>query len=101
MMKAEAIELYLRGDNFSEIAKKLDCSRTFITNLIKDDDKIKEKRNFSTIKVYKNYKNKKMRLALSNLFLDGIGVDRDCRKIDYVDVFLDKENEQIIIKKHK
>lgn len=100
-LKKEAIKLYLNGYNFSEIAKKFNFSRTFITELIKNDTKVKEKRNYTTLKVYKNQKNKKMRLGLSTTFLSEIGISSNCSIIDYVDVFLDKDNEQIIIKKHK
>jgi len=99
-LKKEAVRLFLSGNNFSEIAKKMNFSRTFITDLIKNDERVKAKRNFTTIKVYKNGKNKKMRLGLSTAFLSEIGIDKDCSKVDYVDVFLDKENGQIIIKKH-
>lgn len=99
-LKDKAIELYLKGYNFSQIADKLNYSRTFITDLIKDDDKIKEKRNRAILKVYKNLKNKKMQIGLSNDFLTKIGIDKDCSKIDYVDVVVEEDKQRIIIKKY-
>lgn len=99
-IKNEAVKLFLEGFNFTQVGNELGYSRQFITNLIKDDPRIQEKRSCTTIKVYKNRKNKKMRLGLSNSFLYEIGIDMDCLKVDYVDVFLDKEKKQIVIKKH-
>lgn len=96
-----AVKLFLEDFNYTEIGEQLGYSRQFITNLIKDDPRIQEKRNHSTIKVYKNCKNKKMRLGLSSSFLCEIGINKDCSQVDYVDVFLNKEKREIIIKKHE
>ena len=52
-LKKKFIEMYLEGKTYSEIAKLTGWSRTFVTNLIKDDKKIIEKNHMKKIKVYK------------------------------------------------
>ncbi len=42
-LKKKCIELYLEGKTYTEIAKLTGWSRTFITDLIKNDEKIIEK----------------------------------------------------------
>lgn len=100
-MKETAVDLYLKGKNYSEIAKLLNCSRNYVSTLIRDDEQVKRKQDETILKVDKNYKTKKMRLTLSINYFNAIGISENPLNEDFVNVYLDRENEQIIIKKHK
>ena len=101
IIKETAIKLFLEGKNYTEISKLTNCSRNYISNLIRNDERVKDRKNKTVLKVYKNQKTKKMRLTLSIDFLRKIGISKDTTVTDYVDVILDENNEQIIIKNHK
>lgn len=99
-MKKQAIQLYIEGKNYIEIAKILSCSRNYVSNLIKDDEKVKEKQNNKVLKVYKNPNKGKKNLTIGIDLLSKIGIDKDKKSTDYVQVNLDEKNKTLIIKKY-
>lgn len=100
-MKEHAIQLYLNGKNYIEIAKIIGCSRNYISNLIKNDIKIKEKQNNKVLKVYKNPNKGKKNLTIGIDLLSKIGINKDNTSVDYVQVSLDEKDKSLIIKKYE
>lgn len=98
-LKEKCINMYLQGKTFTEIAKLTGWSRTFITNLIKNDKRIINKRNITKIKVYKNKKTKRISLTLNKETLNKIGVSDDSYKDEYVNVLYDEKDNSIVIRK--
>ena len=99
-LKKGCIEMYLTGKTYTEIAKLTGWSRTFITDLIKNDEKIIEKNNTKKIKVYKRKDNNQMTLYIPTEYIEKIGISKDKADTEYVDITFDKNTESIIIKKH-
>lgn len=98
-LKEDCIKLFLEGKTYSEIAKLTGWSRTFITNLIKDDQRIIEKNKIKKIKVHKR-KNGQMIIYIPTKSLEKLGISKDLNKIEYVNVKLDDSSKNIIIEKH-
>lgn len=98
-LKEKCIKLFLQGKTFTEIAKLTGWSRTFITNLIKNDKRIINKRNITKIKVYKNKKTKRISLTLNKETLNKIGISDDSYKDEYVNVLYDEKDNSIVIRK--
>ena len=99
-LKKKFIEMYLEGKTYSEIAKLTGWSRTFVTNLIKDDKKIIEKNHMKKIKVYKRKDNKQMTISIPTDFIKKIGISEDLNITEYVDIYIDENTKNIVIKKH-
>lgn len=99
-LKEECVKLFLAGKNYTEIAKLTNYSRSYIANLIKDDNRVKEKLNTKTVKVYKLKNSTRMKIPISTDFLSKIGIDKDNKKEEYVEINLDEKNKSIIIKKN-
>lgn len=98
-LKEKCIKLFLQGKTFTEIAKLTGWSRTFITNLIKNDKRIIDKRNTTKIKVYKNKKTKRISLTLNKETLNKIGISDDSYKDEYVNVLYNEKDNSIVIRK--
>lgn len=98
-LKRKSIQLFLDGHNYTEIAKLTGYSRQYITELIKDDEKVKEKLNIRTVKVYKLKNRTRANISIGIDFLSKIGINKDFNKTDYVEVKLNEKNKTIIIKK--
>lgn len=98
-LKEKCINMYLQGKTFTEIAKLTGWSRTFITNLIKNDKRIIDKRNTIKIKVYKNKKTKRISLTLNKETLNKIGISDDSYKDEYVNVLYNEKDNSIVIRK--
>ena len=47
-LKNKFVKLYLQGKTMQEIAKLTGCSRNFVSNLIKDNELVKDKKNKKT-----------------------------------------------------
>lgn len=99
-LKEQCINMYLDGKTYVEIAKLTGWSRTYITNLIKADERIKELRNTKKIKVHKRKDNRQMVIYIPTEFIEKLGVSRDFNKEDFVNVRIDEKNKNIIIEKH-
>ncbi len=100
-LKEKAIELYSNGNSYIEIAQIMGCSRNYISELIRDDERIKLIHSQKILKVYKNPNNSKKHLTIGINLLCEIGISPDCSNTEYVIVSLDKKNGQLIIKKHE
>lgn len=98
-LKEYCINMFSNGSTISEIAKSIKKSRTYITNLINDDEKYKFIKQNRKIKVYKRKNYKQMTIHIPTEFIKGIGVTDDKNKKEFVNVFYDKNNNQIIITK--
>ncbi len=98
-LKERAISLYIAGKSYVEISKIIGCSRNYVSSLIKNDERIRSFHNQKILKVYKNPNNSKKNLTIGIDLLSKIGVSNECDFADYVNVFLDESNNQLIIKK--
>ncbi len=99
-LKEQAIELYLKNNTYVQIAKILGCSRNYISDLIKDDIRIKSKKNKKTLKVYKSQHTGKKHLTIGIELLNNIGISNNVLLDEYVDVLVDSKNGQIVLTKH-
>lgn len=98
-LKEECIKLYLEGKTYTEIAKLTNWSRTFITKLIQDDQRIIKLKNTKKIKVHKRKNDNRLVLYIPTTYIEKLGISRDFNKNEYVDIKLDEENKKIIIEK--
>lgn len=100
-LKEQCVKLYLEGKTYTEIAQKTGWSRTYITNLIKSDERIITKKNNKKLKVFKRKDNHQMILYIPTDYLKKIGISSDSNISEYVDISLNGKDKSIIIKKHK
>ena len=98
-LKEYCINMFINGISLSKIAEDTNKSRTFITNLIKEDERYKMYKQNRKIKVYKRKHYKQMTIHIPTDFIKGIGITDDKSKNEFVNVFFDKNNNQIIISK--
>lgn len=98
-LKEKSIELYMSGKTLTEIANIFKKSRTYITNLIKDDEKYIAIKQNRKIKVYKRKNYKQMTIHIPTEFIKGIGITEDKNEKEFVNVFFDRVNNHIIISK--
>lgn len=98
-LKEQCIQMFLEGKNYTEIAKLTNRSRNYITELIKDDKRVREKSNKRTVKVYKFKNTTRMKIPISTDFLSKIGISKDYKEDEYVEIKLDENNKIITIKK--
>lgn len=98
-LKEHCIDMFINGISLSKIAEDISKSRTYITNLIKDDERYKLYKQNRKIKVYKRKHYKQMTIHIPTEFIKGIGVTDDKDAKEFVNVFFDKNNNQIIITK--
>lgn len=98
-LKKYCIDMFSNGSTISDIAKTINKSRTYITNLIKDDETYKAIKQNRKIKVYKRRNYKQMTIHIPTEFIKRIGVSEDKNINDFVNVFYDKNKNQIIITK--
>ena len=99
-LKEICIQLYLKGKNYSQISKELNMSRTYVSMLIKDDERIIDKQNTKKMKVYKRKNDKRLSIFIPPKFIKEIGITEDLKIDEYVDISIDKEGKKIIIEKH-
>ena len=99
-LKNKFVKLYLQGKTMQEIAKLTGCSRNFVSNLIKDNELVKDKKNKKTIKVYKLKTQRRMSIAINTDFLSKIGISINSNKDEYVDIEVNEKDKTITIKKH-
>lgn len=99
-MKEKAIGLYLQGKNYTQIGSILGCSRNYVSELIKEEHKIKEYKNTKIIRLYKNPNYSKIVAPISLNFWEKIGISKNADIIDNVEISVDEIEKIIIIKKH-
>ena len=98
-LKEKCIQLFLEGKNYTEIAKLTNCSRQYVSNLIKDDKRVKEKLNKKIIKVNKLKNTTRLKISISTDFLSKIGITKDYKKDDFVEISVNEKTKTITIKK--
>ncbi len=99
-LKEDCINLYLQGKNYSEIARLKGYSRTYITNLIKDDERIKNMKNTKIIKVYKRKDDKRLQITIPAKFIKNLGISSELKSAQFVEISMNEKKNEIIIKKH-
>lgn len=99
-IKETAIKLYLEGKTLIEIAKLTGCSRNYLSNLIKDDDRVKDYRTKKTVQLYKCKNQCRINVPISTEFWSKIGISNDINLKDLVDITVNENNGTITIKKH-
>ena len=98
-LREKCIKLFLVLNNYTQISEITNYSRQYITNLIKDDERIKEYLNKKIVKVYKFKNSTRMKVPISTDFLVKIGIDKNSKKDEYVEINIDEKAKEIIIKK--
>ena len=98
-LKKYCLQLFINGNTLSEISDITGKSRTYITNLIKDDKKYLQIKQNRKIKVYKRKNYNQMTIHIPTEFIKGLGISDDKKQTEYVNIFFDKEHKQIIINK--
>ena len=98
-LREYCMDMLAKGNTIVKIAKQTGFSRTYISNLIKEDDQYKIIKNKRKIKVYKRKKYKQMTIHIPTEFIKKIGISEDKTKEEFVNIFYDTNNNQIIIKK--
>ena len=91
-LRKYCIDMLAKGNTIVKIAKQTGFSRTYISNLIKEDDQYKIIKN-------KRKKYKQMTIHIPTEFIKKIGISEDKTKEEFVNIFYDTNNNQIIIKK--
>ena len=100
-LKKQCLDMYINEHKtLEEIAKLTGWSRTYITNLIKNDARYVDKKNNKKLKVYKRKTTNQMLIYITTEFIEKLGISKDFNKTEYVDVSFDEKNQSIIIKKH-
>mgnify|MGYP001092142393 CR=1 FL=1 len=100
-LKEKCIKMYLEDHKtLEEIAKLTNWSRTFITNLIKNDERYIKEKNTRKIKVSKRKERRQLAIYIPTEFIEKLGISRDIDKTEYVNISLAEDNKTIIIKKH-
>ena len=100
-LRKYCIDMFAKGSTIISIAKQTGFSRTYISNLIKEDNQYKIIKNKRKIKVYKRKNYKQMTIHIPTEFIKGIGISEDKAKDEFVNIFYDVTNNQIIIKKYR
>lgn len=101
-LQKKFVGMYLEEKkSIKNIAEITGYSRMFVSNLINQDNKVQEQRNKKKIKLYKHKNAKKISVFIPINFWRKIGIDKNAKSIDYVDIQLDELNNQIIIKRHE
>lgn len=98
-MREKAIQLYLENKKYDEIGKILNCSRNYASKLIRNSEKVIEKKNTKILKVTKNKNKKNLRIGIN--LLNEIGINNNSEIDEYVKATVDRINKQIIIKKYE
>lgn len=99
VLREKFVELYSNGKNVSQISLETGYSRKFITGLLKGDCSSEDALH-KKIKVYKRSDNHQMSVYIPTPFLTKIGISQNVKDVDFVDVLLSKDSNEIIIKKH-
>lgn len=100
-LKEKCIKMYFDDKKtLEEIAKLTGWSRTFITNLIKNDERFIREKSTRKIKVSKSKNGKQLVIYIPTKFIEKLGISNEIDVAEYVDIFSDEEEKTITIKKH-
>lgn len=100
-IKEQAIIYYLEGKTLIEISELLRCSRNYLGTLIKDDERIIKYRNQTTNKVRKMKNRAQIDISIPTNYWEKIGILKNSKIDDYVDIKVDEIEKKITIQKHK
>lgn len=98
-MRENAIQLYLKGNNYTQIAKIINCSRNYISDLIKDDYRIKNFRNKRIFKLYKKMNLSKISIPIPLEYWEKIGISKDPNIDESIEIIVNEKDKTILIKK--
>lgn len=98
-MKDEAIKLFLKDKNYIEIASTLGCSRNYVSNLIKEDARVKNFKNKKIVKLYKKMNQSRITIPISLDFWQKIGISMNPNITENIEITVDEENQIILLKK--
>ncbi len=98
-MKEQAVLLYLKGKTYIDIAEIIGCSRNYVSNLIKNDERVVKKQNLKVLKIHNSTPTTKKSLTIGINVLNKIGISRNNDIEEYVELLIDESNKQILIKK--
>ncbi len=99
-LKEQCVNMFLEGKTYTEIAKLTNWSRTYISRLIEDDERVIDKKNTRKIKVTKRKNRKQMVIYIPTEFIEKLGISNDKNINESVDVILDEKSKKIEIQKH-
>ncbi len=98
-LKEKCINMFLEGKTYTEIAKLTNWSRTYISRLIEDDERVINKKNTRKIKVTKRKNRKQMVIYIPTEFIEKLEISNDKNINEYVDITLDEKSKNIKIQK--
>ena len=82
-----------------EIAKLTGWSRNFVSELIRDNEKVKEKKNTKKVKLYKFKNRGRVDVPISVDFWRKIDINTDLDVAEFVNITVKENEKEIIIKK--
>ena len=85
---------YDNKDIMKEISEIVNCSRNYVSSLIKYVPIVNKYKNRAKVKIYKYKNSKKMSIYISVNFLKKIGISEDVNIDDYVDIIVDDKNRK-------
>lgn len=100
-IKEQAVQLYLNGKNYVDIAKIIGCSRSYVSNLIRKDDRVVNYRNQKIVKLYKHASNSKITVSIPLDYWEKIGISKNPDISENIQMVVDEQTKRIIIEKHK
>lgn len=98
-LKEKCINMFLEGKTYTEIAKLTNWSRTYISRLIEDDERVINKKNTRKIKVTKRKNRKQMVIYIPTEFIEKLGISNNKNINEYVNIILDEKAKNIKIQK--
>ena len=98
-LKTNAIKLYNDGMTMQQIADQYGCSRQYISQLLRNEEKKKIKHDKRTIKLYKYKNQNRIHVYVPISYLKAIGIDTSIDVEESVNIELNED--KIIITKHK
>lgn len=100
-LKEQAVQLYLNGNNYADIAKIIGRSRNYVSNLIKEDDRVTNYKNQRIVKLYKNANDSRITVFIPLDYWEKIGVSKNPNISENIQMVVDEQTKRIIIEKHK
>ncbi len=98
-MKEKAIKLFLEDKTYIEIAKIIGCSRNYVSNLIKEDRRVKNYKNKKIVKLYKKLNQSRITIPISIDYWQKIGISKNPDITEKIQITVDEKKQIILIKK--